>query len=109
MFKNLLLFIFLLPFSISIHAQTRISGKVIRILDGDTFELLTAGNVPVKVRMKGIDGPEKKQAFGQKSKDYLGSLCFGKNIEVAAQGKDRYNRLLGIDLNRMVQRSICLF
>lgn len=96
--KLILLAIFIVPLTLLSHAQshTRLTGKVIRILDGDTFEMLVPGNIPVKVRMNGIDAPEKKQAFGEKSKDHLGKLCFGKTIEVASQGKDRYNRVLGV-------------
>lgn len=95
--KLILLALFIVPLTLFSYAQsiTRLTGKVIRILDGDTFELLVNGNTPVKVRMNGIDAPEKKQAFGQKSKDYLGALCFGKTIEVTSTGKDRYNRVLG--------------
>lgn len=99
MVTRLLLFI-LLPVLFSncqaSEPRGRISGKVVRILDGDTFELLTAEKRLIKIRMNGIDAPEKKQAFGEKSKDYLGSLCFGKTINVDSIGTDRYKRILGV-------------
>lgn len=114
MFRNLLLIFVLIPLTYCTSPQQnqqKLTGKVVRILDGDTFELLTEGNIPVKIRMNGIDAPEKNQAFGQKSKDQLAALCFGKNIEVLSAGTDRYNRVLGtaftlsgLDINKEMIR-----
>lgn len=88
------------------------TGKVIKIVDGDTFDVLTADNKTVRIRMNGIDAPEKKQAFGQKSKDHLSSLCFGKNVLVKPINYDRNKRLIadsftasGKDLSREMVRS----
>lgn len=71
-------------------------GKVIKIQDGDTFTLLTSNNDEVKVRMHGIDAPEKKQAYGQASKKHLSDLIYGKHVCVVQKGKDKYKRFLGI-------------
>lgn len=97
--RTILLLFLLLPAALlngQSRNDSRITGKVVRILDGDTFELLTGDRRTVKVRMNGIDAPEKNQAFGQKSKDYLGSLCFGRQVMVRSSGTDRYKRVLGV-------------
>jgi len=70
-------------------------GKVVGISDGDTATVLVAG-APVKVRLWGIDAPEKAQAFGQRSKQALSDLAFGKEIVVEVRGHDRYGRTLGL-------------
>jgi endonuclease YncB( thermonuclease family) len=64
------------------------SVKVVGITDGDTFKGLTIDNQQVKCRIYGIDAPEKKQAFGQKSKQYLSDLIFGKTVKIKVQGKN---------------------
>ncbi|MDR1454289.1 MAG: thermonuclease family protein, partial [Tannerella sp.] len=46
-------------------APKSITGKVVSVSDGDTFTLLTSGNRQEKIRLDGIDAPEKKQAFGE--------------------------------------------
>ena len=51
-----------------------------------------------KVRLYGIDAPEKKQDYGQRSKQFLASLIAGQMVEVEPKGKDRYKRTLGIIL-----------
>jgi hypothetical protein len=56
---------------------------------------LDAGNNQHKIRLNGIDAPEKSQAFGQKSREYLASLVSGKNVTVVYKSKDRYGRVLG--------------
>ena len=70
-------------------------SKVIKISDGDTITMLS-GKEQTKVRLYGIDAPEKKQDYGQKSKQFLASLIAGQVVEVEPKGKDRYKRTLGI-------------
>lgn len=80
-----------------------ITGKVIGISDGDTFRVLTERNETVKVRLYGIDAPEKGQDYGTQSQQQLSSLIFSKPIRVEQKNKDRYGRVVGIafvdDLN----------
>ena len=83
----------LLFFTIPLFA---ISGQVIKISDGDTITILTQQREQVKVRLYGIDAPEKRQPYGQKSKQFLASLIAGQVVEVEPKGKDRYKRTLGI-------------
>ncbi|WP_462109686.1 thermonuclease family protein [Campylobacter concisus] len=72
-----------------------LSGKVISTHDGDTITVLS-GKEQTKVRLYGIDAPEKKQDYGQRSKQFLASLIAGQVVEVEPKGKDRYKRTLGI-------------
>ena len=72
-----------------------LSGKVVGIADGDTITVLTPDKVQVKIRLVGIDAPEKGQPFGQKSKDHLASLVFAKVVTVEYSKTDRYGRTLG--------------
>lgn len=71
------------------------SAKVVKISDGDTITVLQ-NKQQIKVRLFGIDAPEKKQDYGQRSKQFLASLIAGQVVEVEPKGKDRYKRTLGI-------------
>ena len=70
------------------------SAKVVKISDGDTITVLN-DKEQTKVRLYGIDAPEKKQDYGQRSKQFLASLIAGQVVEVEPKGKDRYKRTLG--------------
>lgn len=72
------------------------SGKVVGISDGDTFTLLVKGNTTVRVRLYGIDAPEKAQDFGIQAKQKLSALIFSKRINVEEKDTDRYGRLVGV-------------
>ena len=78
----------------SVEAGT-ITGSVVRITDGDTLVVLDANKVQYKIRLTGIDAPEKKQAFGKKSKENLSNLVAGKYVVVEYDKLDRYKRVLG--------------
>nr|EES2010828.1 thermonuclease family protein [Escherichia coli] len=69
-------------------------GKVVRVLDGDTFELLVDQR-PVRIRVTGIDAPEKDQPFGQRSRQSLAGMVDGNPVAVRIKGTDRYGRTLG--------------
>ncbi len=71
-----------------------IKGKVIAIKDGDTIEVLYQGK-PLRVRLQGIDCPERNQDFGQKAKQFASDFCFNRQVEIVVFGKDRYGRTLG--------------
>ncbi len=71
----------LLTFTSFILAD-ELRGKVVSIADGDTITVLDADKKQHKVRLTGIDAPEKKQAFGAKSKARLGELVAGKDVVV---------------------------
>jgi micrococcal nuclease len=76
------------------YAQTY-QGKVVGVSDGDTLIVLTPEKQPIKVRLTEIDAPEKSQAYGQRSKQSLSDLVFGKQVRVEQQDRDRYGRVVG--------------
>lgn len=85
----------LIAFSITPAFASTLSGKVVSVADGDTITVLTSEKVQIKVRLKEIDAPEKDQPYGQKSKEALSNLIFGKNVSVEWSKTDKYGRILG--------------
>jgi endonuclease YncB( thermonuclease family) len=67
----------------------------VRVSDGDTIVILDASNAQHKIRLVGIDAPEKGQAFGTKSKEHLSDSVAGKFLVVEYEKRDRYKRILG--------------
>ena len=78
----------------SASAET-IAGKVVGVADGDTVTVLDATKTQHKIRLSGIDAPENAQPFGQRSKENLSRLVFGKQVEVDTEKVDRYGRSVG--------------
>ncbi len=72
-----------------------LSGKVVVVADGDTITILTPEKEQVKIRLVEIDAPEKDQPYGQKSKQSLSDLVFGKDVSVEWDKTDKYKRTLG--------------
>jgi endonuclease YncB( thermonuclease family) len=70
-------------------------GRVVGVMDGDTIELLTERKELIRVRLAGIDAPEKRQAFGQVSKRALSDLAYARMAKVDWSKKDRYGRAIG--------------
>lgn len=71
------------------------SGKVVGVADGDTITALDNGR-PEKIRLYGIDRPEKGQAFGKKAKQFTSDMVFGKVVEVKRIGTDKYGRTVAL-------------
>ena len=70
------------------------SGRVVGVIDGDTIEVLN-GHHAERIRLSGIDCPEKGQAFGQRAKQAASELVFGKKVTIQTHGYDKYKRTLG--------------
>lgn len=70
-------------------------GRVIKVTDGDTVNVVTNDNETHKIRLSGIDAPEKKQAFGNRSKQALAGLIDGKIVNVDYNKLDKYQRVVG--------------
>lgn len=81
-------------FSFPTLAET-IEGKVVSIADGDTVTVLTSSNQQYKIRLNGIDAPEKAQPYGQASKQNLSALIGQKTVTVDWSKLDRYGRTIG--------------
>jgi len=84
----------LLALACTANAET-ITGLVVGVSDGDTITVLDANKVQHKIRLAGIDAPEKKQAFGNRSKESLSALAFDKTVNVETDKQDRYGRQVG--------------
>lgn len=67
-------------------------GTVISVTDGDTVLVMGEGTKPFKVRLAGIDAPEREQAYGTKSKQALSKLVWKKVVRLQGNKKDRYGR-----------------
>ncbi|HGV9289462.1 TPA: thermonuclease family protein [Enterobacter hormaechei] len=93
--KLFLLFVSLLYIYPHVSSATQFEGSVVRVLDGDTIEVLREQN-PVRVRLLNIDAPEKKQPFGRWSTNQLKTLVAGNPVKVTYQNTDRYGRVLGM-------------
>lgn len=85
---------FVLAFSLPALAET-LSGRVVHVTDGDTITVLDIRNQQHKIRLAGIDAPERRQAYGNASKRHLASLVAGKAVSVDWQKRDKYKRIVG--------------
>ncbi len=86
----ILLVVFLVP---TAWADT-LTGRVVKVYDGDTITLLI-DNEQYKIRLSGIDAPERKQAFGNASRRHLASMVAGQVVRVEWDKTDRYGRYIG--------------
>ncbi len=73
-------------------AAESIDCRVIGLADGDTFSCLTAHKDQVRVRLAEIDAPELKQPYGNRARQALSGLVFGKDVTLHIQDLDRYGR-----------------
>lgn len=78
--------------SIGLAQSDEIAGKVINVADGDTLTVLTANNQQHRVRIAGIDAPEKAQPFGNRSRQNLHAIAHGKEALADCPKIDRYGR-----------------
>lgn len=86
----------LLCLVVSVHAHAEsITGRVVGVADGDTLTVLDSSKGLTKIRLHQIDAPEKKQDFGQRSKQSLSDLVYGKQVRVEVFDTDHYGRTVG--------------
>ena len=94
--RNFLADSFLSLVSLLAYAESiRYEATVVGISDGDTITVLDANKEQHKIRLQGIDAPEKAQAFGKVSKHYLSQLVFSKKVTIEYEKYDRYKRQVG--------------
>ena len=84
--------------------ESEIQGRVVAVTDGDTIKILDANNTSHKIRLAGIDAPERSQPYGSASRKKLESMVAGKRVIVYSIKYDRYGRILG---NVWVQPGDC--
>ena len=87
--------IFFLLFVSQVFAAT-VTGKVTKVLDGDTIDILVADALPTRIRFAQIDAPEKSQEFGLEAKQTLSDLVLDKVVSVDFESRDRYGRVIGL-------------
>lgn len=80
--------------ALSVCAST-LTGKVVKVSDGDTITVLDSQKVQHKIRLNKIDAPESKQAYGKVSKEHLAGFIAGKEVRVDWSKRDKYGRVLG--------------
>lgn len=92
-----IVFLFPLLFLVHVllHAQV-LKAKVVKISDGDTFTALLDNDQKIRVRLHGIDCPEKGQDFGNVAKEYISNLIAGKSVTILPTKTDRYGRTVAI-------------
>jgi endonuclease YncB( thermonuclease family) len=73
----------------------QLRGQVVAVADGDTVTVLDTERHQHRVRLMGIDAPEKRQAFGRRSRENLASLVLQQDVEVQFDKHDRYGRIVG--------------
>jgi endonuclease YncB( thermonuclease family) len=69
-----------------------IQGKLIDIDDGDTFTLMTSDHTAYKLRLKGVDCPEKGQDYAKVAKQFTYDFCNGKIVTANLCNLDKYGR-----------------
>ena len=92
------LLLFVLAAVVTTAQSAELTGKVVGVHDGDTLTLLMpdgASFKQVKVRLGEIDTPESKQPYGERAKQALSDLAFGKQARIVVQDTDRYRRTVG--------------
>lgn len=86
--------IFLL-LSFNIYAEKYIV-EVIKVVDGDTVDVLTTDNKKIRLRLYGIDTPESNQPYGKVATNFLKSLILNKYVEIFIFGKGKYKRSIAL-------------
>ncbi|MBY0507257.1 MAG: thermonuclease family protein [Bryobacteraceae bacterium] len=72
-------------------AALEFEGRVVEIVDGDTVGVMHDGRAE-RIRLHGIDAPEKRQAYGRRAQDFLGEMIFKQTVRVVVRSQDRYGR-----------------
>ncbi len=95
-----------------IKVNDRIKGKIVKVYDGDTYDLQIDKNRTINIRMHGIDAPERDMPFYKVSKNYLAEMVENKNVEALIADIDQYGRYVaytflddGSDLNKEMIRA----
>ena len=84
----------LLLWPLLVSAET-LTGRVVGVADGDTITVLDMYHQQHKVRLAGIDAPERKQPFGNRAKQHLSYLVYNKPVSVEYTKRDRWGRVIG--------------
>ena len=94
--KKFLIILLIICWPLTAHAWM---AKVVSVTDGDTIKVSNVGHEQVKIRLYGIDSPEKGQPYGQAAGKHLASLIAGKMVDIEPVTEDRYGRTVAIVTN----------
>lgn len=89
------LIILLITLNVNVAWTATLEGRVEGVADGDTIAVLDATITQYKIRLAGIDAPEKKQDFGNVSKKSLSDMVFNQQVKIDWDKTDRYGRIVG--------------
>lgn len=91
----------ILLFSIATHAE-ELTGRVVDVASGDSITIVDSASMEYKVRLSGIDAPEKQQPFGAESRKSLADLVYGKEVTIYWIKRDYHKRVVGkVMLNKL--------
>jgi endonuclease YncB( thermonuclease family) len=93
-FVALLILVVVIASAATRPART-VKGRVVKVADGDTLTVLDKTNRQHKIRLAGIDAPERAQAFGTRAREVLAAKVFGRDVRVEVIDTDRYGREVG--------------
>jgi len=92
--KRMIIFLLAGIANLTLFAGDTLSGKVIKVIDGNTLEVVGEDNEIHKVQLAGIDCPELEQEYGEQAKSHLQDLILHKEVVVTFIGKDRWGNYL---------------
>lgn len=84
-----------------------LTGKIVHILDGDTVKVTFDGGLPVKVRLYGVDCPERNQPWGREARQLTNRLN-GQRVLVDIRGRGKYGRWIGVVTDKLSHRVLNL-
>lgn len=93
--RRIFLSLYLVTLVTSVAFAADYQAKVIHIADGDTITVLNDAKEKTKIRLNGIDCPEKAQAYGNQAKKFTKDLVAGQMVTVQAHDQDKYGRTIG--------------
>ena len=93
--RRIFLSLYLVTLVTSVAFAADYQAKVIHIADGDTITVLNDQHEEIKIRLNGIDCPEKAQAYGNKATQFTKGLVHGKTVTIHAHDRDKYGRTIG--------------
>ena len=92
--KRLCIFLVVLLAAVPSAFAQRFPVTVVGVSDGDTFTVINRDKLQLRIRVYGIDAPEKGQAFGNRAKQALSSYIAGREIEIDVQSQEKWGRFV---------------
>lgn len=106
----ILLFVIVFAYVLNYDPNSYLQTKVLRVLDGDTVEIKINNEIK-KIRLFGIDAPEKDQPYGLMAREFLNRIILDKEVNLSIKDEDKYGRILAIiylndkDINKIMVKN----